>query len=103
MQGTEAPGPSGSCHRLSCQPSLRRIYTAQVNEASPDLFRPAINTPHCIVLLTHRAVCHFGEIRKYEYMTSMYKHVKSSTQNQDLEKGALTDRHIMIIYSTSNS
>ena len=30
----------------------RCIYTAQVNEASPDLFRPAINTPLCVVLFT---------------------------------------------------
>jgi len=33
-------------------PPPRCIYTAQVNEASPDLFRPAINTPLCVVLFT---------------------------------------------------
>ena len=44
----------GACHRWSCcrTPPPRCIYTAQVNEASPDLFRPAINTPLRVVLFT---------------------------------------------------
>ena len=44
VQRTEAPRPRWLSEVLA------RIYTqAQVNEASPDLFRPAINTLYCIV------------------------------------------------------